>query len=98
MTFKNYFPNSTCGSCSAHLALDDYTLDEVIKNSCSKCSLYLKQIKILDTNLYMYRNIFIESIDKNDTFMGKIFSMRNRDKWFETIIECCNYIDEQIGD
>ena len=53
----------------------------------------MRGIQVLSDNLYMYRNIFIEAFDKQDTFMGKLFSMKNRDVWFETIIECCNYID-----
>ena len=97
MNFKNYYPHFTCGSCSAHLALVDFSAKDIIEKSCSKCSLYLRGIQVLDKNLYLYRNIFIESFDKQNTFMGKLFSMKNRDAWFETIIECCDYIDQQIG-
>ena len=94
-SLNNYFPHFTCGSCSVNLAIGDFPWEEIIKN-CEKCDLYKRDIKVLGENLYIYRNIFIESEDRDNTFMGKVFRMRNRKTWHEDIISCCDEIDEEI--
>lgn len=98
---ENYFPHFICGSCVGNLALQyGNSLEDVIKSNCCKCDLYNKGITLIgtkDNNLFLYRNIFIESTPCSESFSKyKYKILGNRGIWRDTIIECCDDIDLEI--
>ena len=96
---NNYFPNYECGECVPHLAYlyDHISKDDLIKNNCVECFLYKKDIKILDENLYTYKNIFIEKVNlTSQVVSGYGFRVKNRETIHFNITSACDEIDEEI--
>ena len=103
---KNYFPNYQCGECSKWLGMDDYlekytnisNLDTFIENLCKDCDLFKKGIKVINKEYSMYKNCFIQKVQKEEcrgiyVYMYKVV---NRNKLFYDILEACEYIDRLI--
>jgi hypothetical protein len=86
----NYFPNYTCGECSAWLAYEDNLLNDIVKESCQFCNLYKLGLKQVSKDLLSYKNIFIKVYDHNH------FEVVNRPIRFYDVQQCCQYIEEMI--
>ena len=96
---NNYFPSYECGECIFYLAYvrNAITRQECIDTACCKCKTYKKDIKVLDENLYTYKNIFIEKVDlTSQVVSGYGFRVKNRETIHFNITSACDEIDEEI--
>ena len=98
---SNYFPNYRCGECSVSLAMDHFeedfkdkyeNIDSFIRINCCNCDLYKRDIKIINDEYFIYRNCFIQLVDKEND----LYKVVNRCKVFYDIVDACDYIDEII--
>ena len=103
---SNYFPNYQCGECPNWFGMDELldnsekisNIDDFIQKHCGDCKLFKKDIKVVNEKYSLYRNCFIQEVDKEVKDDGHPFMYKvvNRDKIFYDILEACDYIDTLI--
>ena len=93
---RNYFPNFTCGSCSANLAYSsgDYSLQDIIEKCCKNCNLYSLGVKKLSNDMLIYKNIFIEELHRKPGLLE--YKIVSRNIIFNDIVQATEWIDKEI--